>query len=167
MKTFKPSRLDGINLLLISLITFLVLGSELFDQIPGVALLDLPVHNINHIRVIKNKHLQLELRHNKQGWRINHPISEPAADNKINILLALSAARSTLQLNAKHQNFNNFGFNEENLQISFNQEKLQFGGINKTSGLRYVLHNNTIYLINDTYYRIANLPAKHYKESTP
>jgi len=118
MKNRRFSHFDGINLVLAGLTALLWWANQIIDQTPlsGKPLLKLQSDQITEIRLIKNKRLQLRLQRNDNlSWSITHPFVEPAARKKVNLLLAISAARSTLQLNASQKSLSDFGFTTADL----------------------------------------------------
>jgi len=155
--------LDRYNLMLALLLALLLWLNQQPTQ-ESQPLLQIDATAVTEIRVTGNRRLQLSLLRDKEGWTITHPSIERASEQRTGSLLSLLKAQSYWQRQASPELLGTYGLKDPKLRISFNKESIHFGASSVPPGQRYVLVNEVIHLIDDSYFRIASLPAKHFRE---
>jgi len=155
--------LDRYNLLLALLLAPLLwLQQQPLMQPPP--LLDIDVSKVSEIRVLKNNRLQLSFLRDAQGWMLTHPGVERADGQRTASLLSLAKAPSLWRTQVNQENLQIYGLDSPQLGISFDQHLVRFGIASTPAGQRYVLVDDQIHLIDDSYFRIASLPFSHFLE---
>jgi len=156
--------LDRYNLML-ALLLALLLWLNQQPTPESQPLLQIEAAEVTEIRVTGNRRLQLSLLRDKEGWTMTHPSIERASEQRAGSLLSLLKAQSYWQRLASPEVLETYELKNPKLTISFNKNSIHFGGSSVPPGQRYVLVNEQIHLIDDSYFRIASLPARHFRES--
>jgi len=161
--------LDKINLGLLIITIMIWAGIQQLEKpkLQGHAIFSIATDDILAIKSTKNNQLKMSLDKGPHGWSMTHPKKQKAVTKRVNLLLALSKARSEIFLDARQIDLSSFGFKEKNLSIHFNQTKLLFGGVSEPSSKRYIQVDNSVYLIDDSYYRMAGLAVSNYLKPLP
>jgi len=155
--------LDRYNLLLALLLALLLWLNQQPAEEPR-PLLQIDAMQIKEIRVVRDRHLRLSLLRDTQGWMLMHPNIERAAVKRAGTLLGLLHAPSHWQTQADTANLQTYGLEQPVLSISFDDNAIHFGDASVPPGRRYVLVKNQVHLIDENHFRIASLPAKHFRE---
>ena len=92
----------------------------------------------------------IKLQKEAVGWQLISPLQAPANNTRIKLLLSILNAPSYAQL---HQTdtatLTQLGFNDVSTTLHLNSDSFIFGTIEPISQRRYVLHNNSVYLVDD------------------
>ncbi len=156
--------LDRYNLILALLLTLLLWLNQQPAQ-DSQPILQIDATQVTEIRVVRNRRLQLSVLRDTDGWTMTHPSIVRASGQRTASLLSLLKAPSRWRRRASPELLETYGLQNPVLTISFNQESIHFGESSVPSGQRYVLVGEEVHLIDDSYFRIASLPAKHFRES--
>lgn len=155
--------LDRYNLLLALLLALLLWLNQQPHEQPRT-LLQIDTTQVKEIRVVRDRRLQLALLRDEQGWMLMHPTMERAAARRAGALLSLLHAPSFWQTGADTATLQTYGLEDPVLSISFDDTAIHFGDASVPPGRRYVLVNEQVHLIEENYFRIASLPAGHFRE---
>jgi hypothetical protein len=156
--------IDRINLTL-GLLLLALLGAQLGLQRKdaGPAVWSLSPQAVQEIRVLRDGQLTLDLLRDQDGWMLTHPSVERADARRVATLLGLTRLHALQRLDDVEPQ--NVGLQPPRLQLQFDDSELAFGDASVPAGLRYVRVGERIYLVDDLAYRIASLPAQHYREA--
>lgn len=160
------NRLDRLNLvlgLLLALLLWFGLQPPTTEIDPP--LLKLAPSEVKEIRVIRGKRLVLGLLRDRQGWMLSHPEIARAAPLRVQELLALARAPVRWRATQSPPDLASFGLAEPLLEVSFDQHRIRFGNASTPPGQRYVESAGQLLLIDEAFYRIAGLPARHFLEN--
>jgi hypothetical protein len=96
-------------------------------------------------------------------WFLSAPLIANANPTRINLLLSLLNIKTERQLTVTHdQDLSPFGLTENSTQLVLGQKHFKFGNIEPISKQRYVLHNQTIYLLEDRISPLLNTNASSF-----
>jgi hypothetical protein len=162
----RQSYLINLTLLLLVLLAFWLLQrpeAPLESQNP---LTELSPQSIQNIRIQRSGHPQITLIKSNQHWQLLAPFRARANEARINLLLGLLSERVHSQF-ATHDNelLNQFGLTETSTVLSLDDQQFVFGGTESLSGRRYLLHNNTISLIDDQVSPLLNASAASFVDN--
>ncbi len=92
----------------------------------------------------------ITLQKHDTGWQLISPLQAPANNTRIKLLLSLLTTPIYAQLNqVDSAKLIQLGFNDASTIVQFNDYIFQFGTTEPISQHRYILHNNSVYLIDD------------------
>lgn len=146
----KSSYLRNITLLL------LIIGLYWFNSQS-----DTPINNSEQLTAINSSEIQLititrtnveeiTLEKISSAWQITHPIKARANNTRIALLLGLLNTYSYAQQSISSDNMlAQYGLLPAKVSLKLNDYQFQFGDTETISKHRYVLHNDTIHLIDD------------------
>ncbi|RKZ79075.1 MAG: hypothetical protein DRQ35_04895, partial [Gammaproteobacteria bacterium] len=93
---------------------------------------------------------EITIEKTSSGWQISHPIKARANNTRIALLLGLLNSYSyAQQANDSNSMLEQYGLAPEKVSLKLNDYQFQFGDTETISKHRYVLHNDTIHLIDD------------------
>ena len=121
-------------------------------------LLDASPHSI---RIERRAQQTVALSKQADRWVLDGPLAVAADQPKVFELLRFLDASAENVLPAQAEELHRFELARPRVRLSINSEKFWFGSTHPLDGRRYVLHADTIYLVNDTsyYHLIAEPPA--------
>jgi len=98
-----------------------------------------------------------------ETWQISQPLQANANPTRINLLLSLL----TLHTNRQHplsdpQSLEQFGFDDNSARLQLDDQLFVFGNIESINQQRYLLHNKTVYLVEDTIRPLLNTSASSF-----
>lgn len=146
-----------VNLALVLLILALVWFNQQdsAQQASVETVSDVQVDGINTITIIGGSEKQVELRKIDAYWFIQSPIKARANKTRVEHLLSLLTSPVVSSLAVTPQtDLTQFAINDDSTKLVLNQLEFTFGSTEPLNKGRYVLHHNTLYLIDD---RIAPL----------
>lgn len=155
--------LDRYNLALALLLALLLWLNQRPAQEPP-PILDIEASQVRTIRVMQEHRLRLSLAREHAGWRLAYPDMGPASTRRVDGLLSLLQARSYWVSEAPPASLHIYGLQSPALSVHIDQHRLDFGDASQAAGQRYVLLNDKVHLIDENYYRIAGLPASHFRK---
>jgi hypothetical protein len=155
--------IDRYNLLLALLLMLLLWLNQQPAHEPQ-PLLDVAAAEVSEIRVLRDGQLQLSLLRDDDGWMLTHPDVARASAQRAASLLGLLQAESHWQTGAQASTLQTYGLQQPRLSVHFDEQVLHFGSASTPPGQRYILVNGQVHLIDEAYFRIAGLPAKHFRE---
>lgn len=141
-------------LVLFGLYTVLSTEAEIKDT---ATISELTAEQINFISIKQANRTTIELTKQDDEWVITSPITAPGNSSRIELLLSLlSQPISSQQTISPQTPLTKFGINDQSSQLILNQHQFTFGDTNTIDQNRYILHNNTLYLINDNIHPLLN-----------
>lgn len=130
-----------------------------FDDRPSAhnptALTERQADSVGQIRIEYRDGEIIGLYKERDGWRINQPVSAPANDERVARLLQLTKAGYFDRRDAQGKDLARFQLDAPHLRVSLDDLELAFGGVEPASGRRYVLLGNAVYLISERDYQNA------------
>jgi hypothetical protein len=136
-------------IVLIAVLTYVGLGfDEGSDDERGPGISDLRPADITRVG-IQTGDVQLELRRDADGWRIESPIDWPAYDANVERLLSIVNVNTSPLGDAAELELDTLGLDPPSTSLRFNDTRLLFGAINNIGQRRYLLIDSTLYLIPD------------------
>jgi hypothetical protein len=127
---------------------------------------DIPSDSIEHIIIKRHDSLDITIVKHEQQWLIEQPITAPANQTRIELLLSVlnMPIRGQLEVSAA-TDLARFGFSESSPTLQLNNQKFIFGNTEAISQLRYVLYNNTLYLTHDQIFQLLTTSVNNYIEN--
>ena len=87
------------------------------------------------------------------GWNMTHPVTAAVSSYRINSILKLASTRSLGSHDVAGKELKDFGLEKPRLHVTLNGDlTLSFGSNTPLDQRRYLLLDNTIHLINDSFY---------------
>jgi len=154
--------IDRVNLGLALVLVLLLWLNRLPHSAAALPLTDMDPGRISEVRVHREGQLQLALLRDAQGWMQTHPDVARALQRRVDTLLGLLQAPVRWELPGTAGDLAHYGLDHPALSLSFDATTLHFGAASAPAGQRYVTLHGRVFLIDDAYYRIASLPARHY-----
>ncbi|MDC9724375.1 MAG: DUF4340 domain-containing protein [Gammaproteobacteria bacterium] len=156
----KKSYFTNLALLLIifSLYWFINQESEVITA--GKLISSLTVEKANTIRI--QRHNREDIIINKEGehWLIKQPLQAPANDVRINLILNVLTTRSHSQFEpSPNQSLQQFDLEPAKVRLYINDHSFDFGNVEPLSKHRYIHHNATLHLADDTIAPLLNANA--------
>ena len=154
------NRWHGVNLTLALVVGFL-LTLHLWPGTQGQRpLTDLDPDTVSSIRVERGKRLHLGLQRDAGAWKMTHPDSAPATDQRVRQLLAIT--RAPVQQEFEPGELADYGLDPPSAVLQLDQQRLQFGDRDPGQDSRYVLVDGRIRVIDDVYFNLLSLPPGHF-----
>jgi len=121
--------------------------------------------NLNDIQQIqikqKNKPvITFELKN--QHWFITSPIQAVASPTKIERLLKISQIPNPVSYPLSSDQKADYGLENPNIELSFNQTTLALGTIEPVNSRRYIGVTDTLSLLADTFIHLINTPVNNF-----
>lgn len=129
--------------------------------VDGDRLTDLAPERITTVRVERARRLSLALQRDAGNWRLTHPRDAAADGRRVNQLLAIALARVTQRFPVDGDDAR-FGTAAPAAVLQLNDRRLAFGARDPTQRSRYVRVGDEICVIDDLYFNLLTLPAKHF-----
>lgn len=125
-----------------------------------VALSDIKADEINSILITRTERPEIKLSKHTTGWQLTQPISTDGNKTRIDLLLSLLSSTIHSQLNhPSDEMLKQLGLKPAILSLKLNEQLFVFGGIEPIDKRRYVLFNDTVYLIDDLVAPLLNVNA--------
>jgi len=104
---------------------------------------------VNQITIVRLEQQSTHLQRDQQ-WRLSQPVNVRANQTRINLLLSLLQQPVHQQIPVTPTiDLAEFGLQQPELSLVFNEYHFAFGDTEPLSGYRYILHNEQIHLVND------------------
>jgi hypothetical protein len=104
---------------------------------------------VNQITIVRLEQQSIHLQRDQQ-WQLSQPVNVRANQTRINLLLSLLQQPVHQQIPVTQTtDLAEFGLQQPELSLVFNEYQFAFGDTEPLSGYRYILHNEQIYLVND------------------
>ncbi len=151
-----------INILLVCLVLGLywLLNPNTPSQQQTQTLTPHPPGETTHITITRNGLDTIILEKSAANWQLLQPLQAPANNTRIKLLLSILHASSHAQLeHADSATLIQLGFDNTSTRLQLNNNSFTFGSTEAISKRRYVLHNDTIHLIDDNVAPLLNANA--------
>jgi hypothetical protein len=120
----------------------------------------LPVSQANTIHIQRHNREDIIIHKEDGQWIIKQPIQALANEVRINLILNLLTTTSHNQFKpTSSQSLQQFGLEPAKVRLYLNDHSFDFGNIEPLSKYRYIQHNATIYLVDDTIFPLLNANA--------
>ena len=113
------------------------------------------------LRVERGRELRLALQREDEAWRLVHPRSAVADEDRVAQLLAVARA-PVLQRFPAGPDLAQFGLDSPTAVLQIDDTRLTFGDRDPTQHYRYVLSDDEVRVIDDVYFNLLSLPAQHF-----
>jgi hypothetical protein len=121
----------------------------------------LDVGLVQSIRVETDDRLVLALRREGDDWRLLHPLAGPASAGRVAQLLAIARAPVHRPIDAAADS-QAFGLDRPRAVLQLEATRITFGDPDPTRRYRYVAAAGRVAAIDDLYYHLLTLPARHF-----
>lgn len=156
------SKQARINLVLLAIIVILLLvsttGINEDEQVELQRVSDIDPATITSIKVTRGDKPSLEFIKKPNGWYMQTPLQIRVNTARINAMLRLLTTESHSELDPEQVNLKRFELDDPAITMQLNGYIFQFGNTDGIDQRRYLLFNNTIFMVNDFLY--AQLGAK-------
>lgn len=147
----KSSYLTNLVLLIIVIVLLWLSQREQPSSQEPVTLSRLTAAEINNIQIQRPDKPVITLQRQQNQWNLIEPFNARANETRTNLLLSLLSAPVRGQFQPMDQaSLNQFGLRQPESTILLNEQSFYFGGVEPLNKQRYLLHNDMIYLIDDT-----------------
>lgn len=127
----------------------------------AVRLTGLEAAAIASVRVESGDRLTLALRRDTDHWRLEHPIDAPANARRVAQLLAIAQAPLRRDLHGR-ADLQAYGLDPPAVVLELDATRVAFGDLDPTQRLRYVAVGDRVGAIDDVFYHLLTLPARHF-----
>lgn len=125
------------------------------DDNADVALTPLVPEKVSSIQVNKkNKHTVIQRQDN--AWFITKPVNIKANQFRIGSLLKLLTTNNFTEYASDDLDLERYGLLDSTLNVQVDDVNIVFGNTNPINQKRYILINNSMYLIEDNFYPLIN-----------
>ena len=125
------------------------------------ALTELIPNEVSDIRIERQDRLTLHLQRTLNGWSLRYPNDSKAKPQRVQQLLAITRA-SVLRTLPTKSTLAEYGLDEPSAIVQFDATRLAFGDRDPSQRSRYVLVDDEIRLVDDVYFNLLTLPARHF-----
>jgi hypothetical protein len=162
-KTMKSSYLT--NLVLITLLAGLYwfINDEPTTQISTTTISTINSDAIHQITISQTNRADIIINKTNDHWQLTAPITARANQNRIKLLLSLLTMQPhRQQAVSAGQDLSQFGLKNDSTSLILDKHHFVFGDIEPIEQRRYILHNNHIYLLEDTISPLLNTSASSF-----
>jgi len=114
------------------------------------------ITSITSIRVTRTERMPLTFVKTANDWQLENHGSLPASEFQLHALLGVLSARPGRSYPADALDLADAGLDPPQATLLLNDTLIYIGGTTPLDRLRYVQHDNTVYLLNDTYQHLVN-----------
>ena len=151
-----------LNLLLAVLLGALVAADRWAgDAARSGTLTPLDPDAITALRVERGDRLELALKRTTEGWTLEYPVGGAVSEQRVAPLLALARA-PVFERFPVSRDLAAYGLDPPQAVLLLDRQRLLFGGREPTQQGRYVLVDGQVAVIDDVYFNLLTLPARHF-----
>jgi len=138
--------------------TIVVLAAYLFNtETPVPASINTGISatdpaSIRQIRISRPGKPDIEIVRSGDGWIMTRPLQVTANPFRISSILELLQTHSLARLNADVSDLDRFGLMPAAVILTLDDQRFHFGNVNPLDHGRYLMHGQTIHVIEDTLY---------------
>jgi len=125
--------------------------ASLYDQAMGSEIHSISIYHQPMLKQTSHS-TQIEIKKIADKWQIIKPIKVDIDTKKIQHLMTLLSDPISAHYPVKGKDLSLFGLDKEQVSVSFNQVKIQFGSLNPITHKRYLRKGETIYIVSETVY---------------
>lgn len=119
---------------------------------PGLPVTGLDPQSVQRMAVQRPDRPEVSLARDDGGWRLLAPLAAPADEFRVRALLGLAAARSAEGFRAAGNDLTQYGLEPPRARVRFDDVEVAVGDAEPVSGLRYVLSDDQVHLIEDAWF---------------
>jgi hypothetical protein len=131
------------------------------DSTQAATLTNLSPTTATTLRIERGRELRLAFQRAGEAWRLVHPRSAAADEDRVAQLLAVARA-PVLQRFPAGPDLAQFGLDSPTAVLQIDDTRLTFGDRDPTQHYRYVLFDDEVRVIDDVYFNLLSLPAQHF-----
>lgn len=148
----------GLLALLATLITTALISTQPSETVSAFSSL-----NINEVSSVEIKYNKNTTQLNKQQgtWIINLPLSVEADTFRMQAILNILSLKDPLHYEIEAKDYKKYSLQPALASIKLNQQLFYFGSTSPVNGKRYVLTNQKLFLIDDTYFPLVTSGYKN------
>ena len=164
----KPRLLLNLALMLgvAALILFVIYGPANTTQPSHKPISNLALDTISHIEIRYNNKQKILFNKNDSQWFVQKPFKYRASEFQILSLLSIAHKSSYATIKITKNELSKYGLDKPAYSLTLDNNTFNFGITDPLNFRRYVLFNNTVYLIDDEKYRfLAQEPVKFFSKS--
>lgn len=110
---------------------------------------------------IKHKDIVTEINKRTNNWQISQPIAIEADEFRINAILAILSSHYGNHYDISEPDYKKFSLAPPLATLSLNHQLFSFGSTSPVNNKRYVLTNNKLFLLDDTFYPLIASGSKN------
>ena len=119
--------------------------------------------SVDHILINNSQRpdhiIELRKKPDSEEWYLEQPFATKASTSRVNTMASFATRLVADVFDSQQIDLDQLGLNPPSIQVSFNDTMFGFGDLDPITGLRYVLKEDKVYLINDNEYSLISGPA--------
>jgi hypothetical protein len=149
--------------LVLGVLAAVLLGLHLWpgNAPAGATLTALDPAAVRQVRIERANRLEIALERGADGWRLTHPVSEPAQARRVEQLLAVARA-PVRQAFAAEDGLERYGLAHPPAVLQLDGLRVAFGDRDPSQQARYTLVDGEVRVIDDLFYNLVTLPVRHF-----
>ncbi len=117
---------------------------------------------VQQVRIERADRLEIALERQAVGWRLTHPLEAPALPRRVEQLLAVARA-PVHQAFAAEGGLERYGLTRPAAVLQLDGLRVAFGDRDPSQRRRYTLIDGEVRVIDDVFYNLLTLPARHFR----
>jgi len=117
---------------------------------------------VDHIKVKRQKQPPLRFERRAGVWHMTDPVTIAANPARVHAMLYLLRERPRSRLDPAQGELKTMGLAPAPVTLHLNDQRFALGGTDPVDGLRYVLHNGTVYLLNESLFAQLKQPPSFF-----
>lgn len=122
-------------------------------------LASIAIDKIKRIQIKQKGQQAIVLQLDQQQWQITSPFKARASASKVERLLKIPAIPSQASYPLEKADKERFGLAQPTIELSFNDQLLSLGKVEPVNFRRYIAHENSMMLVDDTFMHLLSAPA--------
>jgi len=140
-------------LVLVTVLTVYLLSTEAPEQSPYLPVANIDTATVREIRLARPGKADLLIQNTGTDWQIISPVNIAANPFRVSSLLAFLQIHSISRVTISNPEAFGLSDADNTVTLTFNDQVFRFGDTNPLDQSRYIEHNNTVHLIEDTLYQ--------------
>jgi hypothetical protein len=108
---------------------------------------------VHHILISRPGKPDVEMARRDRGWMLTRPVLIAANSFRVSSILELPPTPSRSQLNVSEPDLPRYGLAPAQAILALNGSRFLFGDVNPADRGRFLLHGQTVHVVNDTLYQ--------------
>lgn len=150
---------SNLILLIVAMILAVILHYPIQPKEEQQILTSIDPKRVDNIYIVRTPLPDIHLKKQQQQWYLQSQLADQTLVSKI---LGLLQSRSFQQFSSVGKSLEEYGLEQTQTRIRFNNTDLVFGKEEPLHSHRYVLYNQQIHLINNYYYYLLRSDISHF-----